>query len=93
MDTNPWTLVDERLEDTAAHNAKSAPAVMVYPEYIYGNVMWAFYRYDNANATMFYDPISRKESLFTPANPKSVGDPSVCNYDGKVWYGYSDRLS
>ncbi|KAE8317704.1 hypothetical protein BDV41DRAFT_561238 [Aspergillus transmontanensis] len=93
MDTNPWTLVDERLTDTAAHNAKSAPAVMVYPEYSYGDVMWAFYRYDSVNATMFYDPKSREEGLFTPGNPKSVGDPSVCNYDGKVWYGYSDRLS
>lgn len=93
MDTNPWTLVDERLEDTAAHNAKSAPAVMVYPEYSSGDVMWAFYRYISVNATMFYDPVRRREGLFTPSNPESVGDPSVCNYDGKVWYGYSDRLS
>ncbi|KAE8168462.1 hypothetical protein BDV40DRAFT_307160 [Aspergillus tamarii] len=93
MDTNPWSLVDERLKDTAAHNAKSAPAVMVYPHEWYGDVMWAFYRYESVNAEMFWDPTRREESLFTPQNPKSVGDPSVCNYDGNIWYGYSDRLS
>ncbi|KAE8422286.1 hypothetical protein BDV36DRAFT_311405 [Aspergillus pseudocaelatus] len=93
MNTNPWTLVDERLRDTAAHNTKSAPAVMVYPKTSYGDVMWGFYRYESTSICMNYDPKSRIEDLGTPPHPKSVGDPSVCNYDGKIWYGYSDRLS